>query len=46
MRELKGLKAGQRQVWAQPKEGLPSGVYVITMTGQNRKYSDRELVLL
>ena len=45
MRELKGLKAGQHQVWAQPKEGLSSGVYVITMTGQNRKYSDRELVL-
>ena len=45
MRELKGLKAGQRQVWAQPKEGLPSGAYVITMAGQDRKYSDRELVL-
>ena len=45
MRELTGLKAGQRQVWAQPKEGLPAGVYVITVTGQNGKYSDRELVL-
>lgn len=33
MRELKGPKAGQRQVWAQPKEGLPSGAYVITMAG-------------
>lgn len=43
--DWKGLKAGERRVFALPKQHLKTGQYVFTVVGEGRRATDRETVL-